>query len=246
MFRSSLHYLLIGSNLYHGMVYLVLSYLPNPGIKPTSPVSPALAGGFFTTAPPGKPRPEADGFKIWGSEFQSQLSQGTLGIHLLDPDRLGEIGLIPGRLHILWVRTFEILSLKGLNQIFLIPLNASQASFAIQEEKWNCLRVKWDVRICWVEQRKSKKWENRTPGSFSFLNFPPLTFSQYLKRQFGFSQALWLLGSYSGGHVAKGCPQLTGPQRQMVVCGGRCGGRGEGNVTKLYDNSFNSINILLG
>ena len=27
--------------------------LPNPGIKPVSPSSPALAGGFFTTAPPG-------------------------------------------------------------------------------------------------------------------------------------------------------------------------------------------------
>ena len=29
--------------------------LPNPGIKPISPVSPALAGGYFTTEPPGKP-----------------------------------------------------------------------------------------------------------------------------------------------------------------------------------------------
>ena len=29
--------------------------LPNPGIKPTSPVSPALAGRFFTTEPWGKP-----------------------------------------------------------------------------------------------------------------------------------------------------------------------------------------------
>ena len=27
--------------------------LPDPGIKPTSPVSPALAGRFFTTEPPG-------------------------------------------------------------------------------------------------------------------------------------------------------------------------------------------------
>ena len=27
---------------------------PDPGIKPTSPVSPALAGEFFTTEPPGK------------------------------------------------------------------------------------------------------------------------------------------------------------------------------------------------
>ena len=29
--------------------------LPNPGIELTSPASPALAGGFFTTVPPGKP-----------------------------------------------------------------------------------------------------------------------------------------------------------------------------------------------
>ena len=27
--------------------------LPNPGIEPASPVSPALAGRFFTTEPPG-------------------------------------------------------------------------------------------------------------------------------------------------------------------------------------------------
>ena len=29
--------------------------LPDPGIEPESLVSPALAGGFFTSAPPGKP-----------------------------------------------------------------------------------------------------------------------------------------------------------------------------------------------
>ena len=29
--------------------------LPNPGIKPTSLASPALAGRFFTATPPGKP-----------------------------------------------------------------------------------------------------------------------------------------------------------------------------------------------
>ena len=29
--------------------------LPHPGIEPGSPVSPALAAGFFTTEPPGKP-----------------------------------------------------------------------------------------------------------------------------------------------------------------------------------------------
>ena len=30
--------------------------LPDAGIKPGSLVSPALAGGFFATAPPGKPQ----------------------------------------------------------------------------------------------------------------------------------------------------------------------------------------------
>ena len=29
--------------------------LPDSGIEPVSLVSPALAGGFFTTEPPGKP-----------------------------------------------------------------------------------------------------------------------------------------------------------------------------------------------
>ena len=28
---------------------------PDPGIKPVSPESPTMAGGFFTTEPPGKP-----------------------------------------------------------------------------------------------------------------------------------------------------------------------------------------------
>ena len=36
--------------------------LPNPGIKPVSLVSPALAGGFFTTWPPGK---SCTTLKIW-------------------------------------------------------------------------------------------------------------------------------------------------------------------------------------
>ena len=31
--------------------------LPDPEIRPASLVSPVLAGGFFTTVPPGKPLP---------------------------------------------------------------------------------------------------------------------------------------------------------------------------------------------
>ena len=37
-----------------GVPFLFPGDLPDPGIEPMSPVSPALAGGFFTTKPPGK------------------------------------------------------------------------------------------------------------------------------------------------------------------------------------------------
>ena len=38
-----------------GLPFPPLGDLPNPGFEPTSPAAPALAGGFFTTEPPGKP-----------------------------------------------------------------------------------------------------------------------------------------------------------------------------------------------
>ena len=40
---------------WHGLPCPSPGYLPNPGIEPMSFMSPALAGGFFTTEPPGKP-----------------------------------------------------------------------------------------------------------------------------------------------------------------------------------------------
>ena len=36
-----------------GLPFISSGDLPNPGIKPMSPVSPVLAGGFLSTAPPG-------------------------------------------------------------------------------------------------------------------------------------------------------------------------------------------------
>ena len=38
-----------------GLPFPTPGYLPYLGIEPTSPVSTALAGGFYTPAPPGKP-----------------------------------------------------------------------------------------------------------------------------------------------------------------------------------------------
>ena len=39
-----------------GLPFLSPGDLPDSGIKPVSPKSPALAGGFFTNEPPQKPQ----------------------------------------------------------------------------------------------------------------------------------------------------------------------------------------------
>ena len=45
-----------GKNIGVGLLpFPTTGHLPDPGIKPASPASPALAGRFFTTEPPGKP-----------------------------------------------------------------------------------------------------------------------------------------------------------------------------------------------
>ena len=38
-----------------GLPFPLPGDLPDSGVEPTSPVTPSLPGGFFTTAPPGKP-----------------------------------------------------------------------------------------------------------------------------------------------------------------------------------------------
>ena len=40
----------------HGLPIPPPGDLPDPGIEPKSPASPAMAGGFFTTEPPGSPK----------------------------------------------------------------------------------------------------------------------------------------------------------------------------------------------
>ena len=50
--------------------------LPNPGIKPTSIESPALAGRFFTMVPPGNPPASAGNIRDTGSIIGSERSPG--------------------------------------------------------------------------------------------------------------------------------------------------------------------------
>ena len=60
-----------------GLLFPSSEDLPNPGIKPTSPVSPALAGRFFTTEPPGKPMYG----KAIGKGLSGKGKKGNTGEH---------------------------------------------------------------------------------------------------------------------------------------------------------------------
>ena len=51
--------------------------LPDPGSKPTFPMSPALVGGFLSTVPPGKPLINCA--LIWGLEGRRGLGLSPLG-----------------------------------------------------------------------------------------------------------------------------------------------------------------------
>ena len=55
--------------------------LPQPGIKPTSPASPALAGGFFTTEPPRKPQGTTSICKSSLVTYIGQINRFESGIH---------------------------------------------------------------------------------------------------------------------------------------------------------------------
>ena len=55
IYQASLSMGLSRQEYWSGLPFPIPGDLPHPGIKPTSLVSLALAGGFFTTEPPGKP-----------------------------------------------------------------------------------------------------------------------------------------------------------------------------------------------
>ena len=56
-----------------GLPFPSLGDLPDPGIEPESPASPALAGGFFTMEPPGKPQSVNPIFLICPSTFGNYM-----------------------------------------------------------------------------------------------------------------------------------------------------------------------------
>ena len=56
-----------------GLLFPSPADLPNPGIEPVSPAPPALAGGFFTIQPPGKPSTKIKSCAAAAADFQHPL-----------------------------------------------------------------------------------------------------------------------------------------------------------------------------
>ena len=70
-----------------GLLFPFPGDLPDPGIKPASPAASALAGGIFTTEPPGKLETVAMGGLLQRTAPPPQCKK--LGIELsLSPSRL--------------------------------------------------------------------------------------------------------------------------------------------------------------
>ena len=60
-----------------GLQFPSLGSLPNPGTEPKSPASSALAHGFFTTGPPGKPLIMFNSFNMAHIETQTYIHTYT-------------------------------------------------------------------------------------------------------------------------------------------------------------------------
>ena len=65
--------------------------LPDPGIEPTSLASTALAGGFFTNAPPGKHAPfiQMFNYKLMGAFENTCVHLSRQGYNELKSSRQG-------------------------------------------------------------------------------------------------------------------------------------------------------------
>ena len=109
--------------------------LPNPGIKSESLASPGLAGGFFTTEPPGKP-----------PLFKVKKAKEWIGSSALQGCEINPV-LLEGT-------QFQ---LNFFNILFL--LNIIIYSWKETEVKM-CLALKMDVTCKWI---KEKSWSSLWP-----------------------------------------------------------------------------------
>ena len=117
-----------GQEYWSGLPFPPLGDLPHPGINPTFPASPALAGGFFTTEPPDKPLIQNLGFggsHPMGGSFWVNLVFLLVHYHPPSCTRSSQVLLAP------LLPTLNISSATPCNIIPLLLSGSSPFSFIL-------------------------------------------------------------------------------------------------------------------
>ena len=77
-----------------GLLYPPLGDLPDPGIEPISPVSPALQAGSLPTKPPGKPERSLSVFKCGKRKTHRERVVALQASSLEEQSRIEETELL--------------------------------------------------------------------------------------------------------------------------------------------------------
>ena len=149
--------------------FLLQDNLPDPGIKPASPVSPAWAGGFLTIEPPGKPML----FPLRATGFSASPSPAlyhywldlNIPYYYLDILREAYLETRDSGPHHLWtplcyptptiVVPLPRLRYKNLTNAHLPGLSESRGCFwvtLISQKKTAPAIYSVSIYICWVNQ----------------------------------------------------------------------------------------------
>ena len=101
-----------------GLPFPTLEDLPGPEIKQESPVCPALAGGFFTTAPPGKPSIKKT-HTIISDEYTEAFLNKILASQIQQHDQriiyYDQVGFIPAHKDASALTEGQVIFSKGAN-----------------------------------------------------------------------------------------------------------------------------------
>ena len=105
--------------------------LLKPGIEPTSPVSPALAGGFFTTEPRGKSY--VDTHKDLIRKYKWLAIDNAILVWLNLSPLHGEVKYFWSASHLLILETF--LNLSKISALSMVGMNLVMTPACLQEHQ---------------------------------------------------------------------------------------------------------------